>query len=112
MSKPSISSYKNADLCAEIVRRLQNGEELQQFNIISGRTLTFWGRPYEKGYRSALRKGSQRWIALRSVFTGKELMKEIQDRILGGEQHAYNEFRWALTSNLCGTFKDLSHKRR
>jgi hypothetical protein len=91
---PTLTGYNNESICAEIGRRAANGSDIYRYDFLQG-TLTFYGRPVEYPWgRSSVKKGSQREIALRSVFTDKQLMKEIQDRILKGERHAYNEYMW------------------
>lgn len=111
MKKHSIKGYNNETLSEEIVRRLQQGKDLQQYNVLNG-TLTFYGRPQEKGWRYGVKEGSQRYIALRNLFTDKELMKEMMDRILGGERHAYNEFKFALQAGRCALFSEVPKKKR
>ena len=104
MGTASLDGYKSATLCAEIIRRLKNGESLNDYDVLSGRKLTFWGKPREEHWRYGVKEGSQRYIALRTLFTGKELMKHIQDRILHGDLNAYNEYVWALKTGKVAIF--------
>lgn len=112
MGKPYLDGYKSATLCEEIVRRIKKGEKYEKYFFISGRSFTFRGSPREEPWRNGVKEGSQRYIALRNLFTFEELMKTIQDRVLQGEEHAFNEFAWAMKKGEIATMTLNSRSKR
>lgn len=95
-----LSNYKNADLTHEIQRRAENGSDLlDRYYTLGGITLKLY--PYSNDpFRSKIRPGSKREQTLKYEASDKDLMKEIQHRIVaaglfGGEYDAYQEFNMA-----------------
>ena len=91
----STTSYTSKDIMNEIRKRASKGEDVMQYYFIGGQTIRFLGPggygPSKDG--SNCRKGSQRYIALQTLLSTEELMREIQSRVLSGRKTAWFEWK-------------------
>lgn len=92
----NLPNYKNADITKEIMRRTQAGSDMiARYYVLGGLKLSLY--KYSDDYfRSKIKLGSKREQTLKYQASDKELMTEIQNRIMKGEYDSLQELKMMI----------------